>query len=129
MREAIGASVDVAEFVRSAYQAYGAAVSSGDAGRLAARSCEWTRARRLRRCVTRSAATPRPFAARFELPVRDGELYLSRTHPFVEGLASYVMDTALDPLGEGVARRCGVIRTARVQRADHAAPAAACATT
>jgi hypothetical protein len=54
--------------------------------------------------------------ARFELPVQEGEVYLNRTQPIVEGLASYVMDTALDPLGNGVARRCGVIRTSRVER-------------
>jgi hypothetical protein len=47
--------------------------------------------------------------------VRDCELYLSRTHPVVEGLATYVMDAALDSLGSGVARRCGVIRTRCVQ--------------
>ena len=50
----------------------------------------------------------------------DGELYLSRTHPLVEGLASYVMDAALDPAGRtgdaGIARRCGVVRTQRVSR-------------
>jgi hypothetical protein len=34
-----------------------------------------------------------------------------RTHPFVEGLASYVLQTALDPQLGGVARRAGVIRT------------------
>jgi len=50
------------------------------------------------------------------LPIREGQLYLSRTHPIVEGLASYVMDTALDPLGKGIARRCGVIRTGSVER-------------
>ena len=60
------------------------------------------------------------FQARFELPVRDGERYLSRTHPIVEGLASYVMDTALDSQAEqertAVARRCGVVRTRAVSR-------------
>jgi len=54
--------------------------------------------------------------ARFELPIKDGQLYLSCTHPVIEGLAGYVMDTALDPLGQGVARRCGVIRTSQVER-------------
>ena len=34
----------------------------------------------------------------------------------MEGLATYVMDTALDPIGEGVARRCGVIRTSKVAK-------------
>lgn len=43
-------------------------------------------------------------------------MYLNRTHPIVEGLATYVMDTALDPIGEGIARRCGVIRTSKVEK-------------
>jgi hypothetical protein len=54
--------------------------------------------------------------ARFELPVGDGEEYLSRTHPLVEGLAAYVLDTAIDPQAQGVARRAGVIRTRAVAR-------------
>jgi hypothetical protein len=58
--------------------------------------------------------------ARFEMPISDDEVYLSRTHPLVSGLASYVMDAALDPLlqdgdsGRPVARRCGAIRTGQV---------------
>jgi superfamily II DNA or RNA helicase len=58
--------------------------------------------------------------ARFEMPVGDDEVYLSRTHPLVSGLASYVMDAALDPVlqdgdsGRPVARRCGAIRTGQV---------------
>jgi hypothetical protein len=50
------------------------------------------------------------------MPVDEDTLYLSRTHPIVESLASFIMDTALDPQAEGVARRCGVIRTNRVDR-------------
>ncbi|MCX7791464.1 MAG: helicase, partial [Chloroflexaceae bacterium] len=46
----------------------------------------------------------------------DGEVYLNRTHPFVEGLATYVLDSALDPLSDSVARRCGVIRTRAVAK-------------
>ena len=38
-------------------------------------------------------------------------------HPIVEGLARHVMDTALDPLRDGAARRCGAIRTRAVERA------------
>ncbi len=51
--------------------------------------------------------------------MRDGELYLNRTHPLIEGLASYVMDSALDPQSDpddAIARRCGVVRTAQVTR-------------
>jgi len=53
---------------------------------------------------------------RFSLPVKEDELYLQRTHPFVEGLAAYVMNTALDPLLTGVARRAGVIKNRKVTR-------------
>src|SRR5207249_960292 len=35
-------------------------------------------------------------------------LSLHRTHPIVEGLASWVLNTALDPALEGFARRAGV---------------------
>ena len=54
--------------------------------------------------------------ATFELPARAGSIYLSRTHPFVETLATYVLDGALDPdLGiERTAARCGAIRTNEV---------------
>jgi len=59
-----------------------------------------------------------PFVGRFDLPVDDGVIHLSRTHPIVEGLASYVLETALDEVqAEGerpVARRCGVTKTAAV---------------
>lgn len=54
--------------------------------------------------------------ARFELPVPDNVLHLTRTHPIVEGLATYVMEAALDPLLQGVARRCGATRTRAVGR-------------
>jgi len=41
-------------------------------------------------------------------------LALHRTHPIVEGLASWLLNTALDPTLEGFARRAGVIRTQAV---------------
>lgn len=50
-----------------------------------------------------------------ELPAADGVTYLTRTHPVVEGLASYVMQAALDPLLDGVARRCGATWTKAVK--------------
>lgn len=43
--------------------------------------------------------------------------YLSRTHPIVEGLATYTMDAALDPLLDGAAKRAGVLRTKAVRQA------------
>jgi hypothetical protein len=59
-----------------------------------------------------------PVVGRFDLPVGDDVVHLSRTHPIVEGLASYVLETALDEVqaeGEQVlARHCGATKTAAV---------------
>ncbi|MGI8970917.1 MAG: helicase-related protein [Dehalococcoidia bacterium] len=108
VRASIGAGTDVAGFVRAALSAHGAGI--GGDGILQADLRETPRA--LREAMGNRDAV----VGRFELPVQEGELYLSRTHPVVEGLASYVLDTALDPLGNGIARRCSVIRTSRVER-------------
>ncbi|MCS6939347.1 MAG: DEAD/DEAH box helicase, partial [Roseiflexus sp.] len=109
VRSAIGSGVDLAAFVRMAAQAHGATVSASN-GALRIDMTEAPRALREATGVTTS------ITARFELPVGDGEVYLNRTHPFVEGLATYVMDSALDPLNDSVARRCGVIRTRAVTK-------------
>jgi len=58
---------------------------------------------------------PDELIARFDLPVQGGQVYLSRTHPLVEGLSNYVMNTALDSLADSIARRSGVIRTRAVE--------------
>ncbi len=55
-----------------------------------------------------------PFTGKFDLPVPAKQIYLARTSPQVEGLASWVLDTALDETGadvDPIARRCGVIVT------------------
>lgn len=108
VQAAIGSGVDVAHFTENALREHGATVTTGP-GTLQVDMSEVPVA--LRDAV--GGATR--FRARFELPVRDGETYLSRTHPIVEGLAGYVMDSALDTLGDGVARRSGVIRTRQVE--------------
>lgn len=113
VRRAIGSGVDVAHFVRQALMLQGAAVREN--GVLHADLTEVPVALQDMLDVQRWSNQPKVFQARFELPVQPGEIYLSRTHPIVEGLATYSMDTALDPLGdERAPRRCGVIRTRKV---------------
>jgi len=113
VRTAIGSGVDVARFVRDALRACGATVTvTVDAQKgelLIANLAETPQA--LHDLVGREHIN-----ARFQLPVFEGEEYLERTHPFVEGLAAYVMDTALDPIATSPAARCGVIRTDGVER-------------
>ncbi|MCR5258891.1 MAG: DEAD/DEAH box helicase, partial [Desulfovibrio sp.] len=59
---------------------------------------------------------PERIVAAFEAPVQQGEELLSRTHPLVEGIAGYVMDTALDPELQSPASRSGVMYTDAVSR-------------
>jgi superfamily II DNA or RNA helicase len=108
VRDAIGSSVSVARFTPDALRALGAVVTKKP-GEVRFDLREVPRA--ARELIGDPGDEVR---ARFELPVPEGVLYLNRTHPFVAGLGGYVMDTALDALAQGAARRCGVIRTSKV---------------
>jgi len=110
-REAIGSGVDVGNFVQEALRARGAVISSRK-NRFHFDISEVPRALK----ETLPIGDKDRFEASFELPVKEGVLYLNRTHPVVEALASYVMNTSLDPLIDSAARRCGVIRTRKVER-------------
>ena len=109
---AIGSGVDVAVFAREAVRALGGSVKE-EGKKQRALELDFRETPRSLRDVLGDVEQ---LTARFELPLREGETLLTRTHPVIEGLASYMMDAALDPLGEGVARRCGAIRTAQVSR-------------
>ncbi|MDI6817044.1 MAG: helicase-related protein [Actinomycetota bacterium] len=109
---ASGSGVEVAAFTKDAFRAHGAAVSGN--GTVSFDMREVPRA--LADMLGAFDSERGSFSARFELPVQPGELYLSRTHPIVEGLATYVMDTALDPHTDSIAKRAGVIRTSKVNK-------------
>ncbi len=108
VRAAIGSGVDVLRFVKVGSETHRATFSGSDPYRL-----NFKESPRPLREVLRQ---PDEIKVRFELPIKEGQLYLSRTHPLVEALSTYVMDTAFDNLGQGVAKRCGVIRTAKVKQ-------------
>jgi superfamily II DNA or RNA helicase len=61
----------------------------------------------------------KPFVAKLTLPVTDHTIHLSRTHPFVEGLATYILESALDGNSLAPASRCGAIRTNSVSKRTH----------
>jgi superfamily II DNA or RNA helicase len=109
VREAIGSGTDVARFVEDALRAHGAGVRVRD-GHLHAVLEGLPRG--LRDALR---AGGDELSARFD-HAGGGDVYLTRTHPLVEGLATWVMDAALDGASEGAARRCGVIRTRAVER-------------
>lgn len=110
IREAIGAGPTVNRFVQDVLHLAGVPLTGRRNDTIeVAISNETTRA--LRHAI----GEDKPFVGRFNLPVDEGVIYLSRTHPIVEGLASYTLETALDEvLAEGerpLARRCGVTKT------------------
>ena len=110
-RQAVGSGTDVAVFMRDAVQMHRGVVSPGGAVRFDL--SETPRG-------LRDMLGAEQFTARFELPVKDDQLYLTRTHPLVESLATYVMNTALDAVeveeNQPRARRAGAIRTTAVER-------------
>ncbi len=107
VQAAIGTGVDVQRFMQEAVTAHGGTVGQGV-------NLSYEIHLPNKTAIREACGDVGTFTARFELPVSDDMIYLNRTHPIVEGLASYVMDAALDPLLQGVARRCGAIRTRAV---------------
>jgi hypothetical protein len=111
VRRAIGRSDDVARFFRAVLQS--ASVPMQESGGAVTVQLSPGTPRALRQALGRDES----FVGRFDLPLKDGELYLGRTSPVVEGLASWTLDQALDPIardGRAVASRCGVISTSAV---------------
>lgn len=111
VRSAIGGAPDVQRFVTDAIRAHGGVVapigSNGTSGSAARLDLSETP-----RAMRDAVGDAESLGARFDGPLEDGEVRLVRTHPFVEGLATHVLDSALD--GAGVARRCAAIRTRAV---------------
>ena len=111
VRSAIGRSEDVARFFGAVLQAANVPVQTDGKAVTVHLSNETPRA--LRQTIGRD----RPFSGRFDLPLQEGEIYLGRTSPVIEGLASWTLDQALDPVARDtrpVASRCGVISTSAV---------------
>lgn len=109
MREAIGSGVELESFVREALTRYGAAISSRN-------GCNTVDLSECPVALKELLGSSEKLRVRFELPVTPGEIYLSRTHPFTEALANYVLEEALDAREHAIAARCGAIRTKVVRK-------------
>ncbi len=112
VRNSIGTADTVKRFLEAAVTSHGGAVVPA---RKAMRFDLRHTPRAVRDACGLEESKPE-FTARFELPVDEGILHLTRTHPIIEGLAAHVMDTALDPVADSVARRCGVLNTNQVKK-------------
>jgi superfamily II DNA or RNA helicase len=111
VRSAIGSSSDVARFLDAVLNAANIPVRAKGKAITVQLSNEVPRA--LRQAIGREE----PFAGRVDLPLEEGEVYLGRTSPVIEGLAGWTLDQAFDPVARDVrlvASRCGVISTAAV---------------
>ena len=105
-RAAIGSGADVRSFVEHALRAEGAIVSGGDVV-----TFDLRRPRALRDLL----ALGEDDASRRLRAPREGRCHVPLAHaPLVDGLASYVVDTALDPQLAGKAKRAGATRTRAV---------------
>jgi len=109
---AVGAAADIAGLVAQAARLAGGTAGGSEQ----TLSVDLAEAPGALRDALAAAGQPLHVDAGFELPVRSGVTYLGRTHPFVETLATYVLDGALDPdtSAPRTAARCGAIRTAQV---------------
>lgn len=111
VRVAIGRSEDVARFFGRVLQAATVPVQTKDKSVTVYLSNEVPRA--LRQAIGCDVS----FTGRFDLPLREGDVYLGRTSPVIEGLAGWTLDQALDPVareGRTIASRCGVVSTSAV---------------
>jgi superfamily II DNA or RNA helicase len=108
-RAAVGSGVEVERFLLEAVQAHGGQAEPLEEGLYRFNLTGLSRS--LRDLIGQDS-----FSGRFSLPVQPGELYLSRTHPLVETVASFLLESALDPLAEGRARRVGVTATSAVSQ-------------
>jgi superfamily II DNA or RNA helicase len=109
VRAAIGRGQDVARFFAGVMRAAGVAFREDGASITVHLNLEVPRA--LRQAMGRDE----PFSGRFDLPLEEGQVYLGRTSPIVEGIAGWTLDQALDPSGRDarpIASRCGVMATA-----------------
>ena len=115
VQEAIGSSMHVARFLSDVLHAANVPFNVNDrpgTGQVAVNIDRETR-----RSLRQAIGLDKSFTGHFELPVPDGATYLGRTSPIIEGLASWVLDQALDSKsrdGARVASRCGAIFTSDV---------------
>ena len=74
----------------------------------------------------RLGSVPGTWPITFRSPAPENQTYVGRNHPLIESLAEHLLDIAFHPnvhtpsqgesWGEGMAARCGVIRTRQVER-------------
>ena len=109
VEKAIGSGKNLEEFVKESLQSLGAVVSPKD------KHVEFHLSE-TPRALRDAMGVMEKLEARFDRTGSHGVIQLTRTHPIAEGLANFVMDTALDSKVTGIAKRAGAIRTRAVSQ-------------
>ncbi|RIK10759.1 MAG: ATP-dependent helicase [Acidobacteria bacterium] len=130
MRRAMGSPGSVRDFILTAIPALGGTAKTATAKPLDTVEINLAHTPRALRDYASTNTAPGPthngsndLTATFDFPAPKGAQYFSRTHPFVNGLATYLLDLAIDPVDEpgagqiSPARRCGAFRTSGVTTA------------
>jgi superfamily II DNA or RNA helicase len=112
VRRSIGSSVDVERFVREVLAQHGAQIEE-ERSRNGATTIYMDETPHAVRDALGVNGSGAQMKVRFSLPIKENVLYLHRTQPVVQGLAGYVLDSALDDrmAVRAVARRCGAVRS------------------
>jgi len=111
-RSGIGGSKDVERFFLDALKQYGASVNKKKGMyEIGLEDCDQSV-----KDIFHAGGTKERFEVHFEPIGVQGSQYLDRTHPFVENIASLVVDGSLDSELHGIAKRSGVIRTKDVEK-------------
>lgn len=110
VRTSIGAGPLVREFLTDVLHLSQVPFTERKAGRIEIRL-----SKEISRALRNAIGHEDKILGRFDLPVEDKEKYLCRTSPEIEGLASYVIETALDDVAaedeQPLASRCGLMTT------------------
>jgi hypothetical protein len=119
VREAIGSDADAQRFLETTLALAGVPIEVHKGSLLVNVQVD------VPRSLRQALGHDEPFTGRAAVPVGEGEIYLGRTSPVVEGLAGWVLDQALDAQARDsasgsasverpVAARCGVISSSAV---------------
>ena len=103
VRDALGTMPDLERFVREAMRGVGAMLDTKQPFTI---SMDETR-----QAAKDAVRYDKPFKATFTSPAPRGAVQLARTHTLVEGLANFVLDSALAGDEDAIAARCGVVAT------------------
>lgn len=108
IRSAVGSGADVKRFVTDALRLFGAVVRDNGVTTIDLAGVP--------KVVKDAIGLDGKVRVTFDPQTEEGVRYLPRTSPEVEGLATYVLDGALDPLVDSATKRCGAIRTDAVHQ-------------